>query len=259
MAAAAAASPQPPAGTVLAAPAFDGGDGDACIAPLARFCAPALPSRAAGGVLTVTPAAKTDFWSNTFYGFPDPQPHNGHVAFVEVAGDFVCSVSVTARPRARYDQAGLMVLVPGSTGDWLKTSVEFIPDGPSHLGSVVTNGAFSDWATTDIDPPRDADGAAFSSFDFRVRRLGCDYIVEARPGAAGAGSADAAGLAPWSQIRMAHLHADRAGAPVQVGLYACSPIGVEAAVASGVGGDAARSAPPFTAEFKGFTVVSGRL
>jgi regulation of enolase protein 1 (concanavalin A-like superfamily) len=254
--AAAAASPPPlpplpPAGTVLAAPAFAGGDADACVAPLAWFCAPTVPPRAAGGVLTVSPAAKTDFWSNTFYGFPDPQPHNGHVAFVEVVGDFVCSVSVTARPRARYDQAGLMVLVPGSTGDWLKASVEFIPDGPSHLGSVVTNGAFSDWATQDIELQRDAAGAAFSAFDFRLRRLGCDYIVESRPGGAG--------HAPWSQIRMAHLHADRVGAPVRVGLYACSPIGVEAAAAAGTGGEAAPDAPPFTAEFTGFTVVSGRL
>ena len=251
--AAAAAPPPPPAGTVLAAPAFVGGDGDACIAPLAWFCPPTVPSRAAGGVLTVTPAAKTDFWCNTFYGFPDPQPHNGHVAFVEVVGDFVCTVAVTARPRARYDQAGLAVLVPGSAGDWLKTSVEFIPDGPSHLGSVVTNGAFSDWATQDLDLPRDA-AAAASAFEFRVRRLGCDYIIEARPGAsAAAGSAEHA----WSQIRMAHLHADRVGAPVRVGLYACSPIGVgAAAVAAGSGAEAA---PPFTAEFRDFKVVSGRL
>jgi len=254
-ASAAAAPPPPPAGTVLAAPAFAGGDdGDACVAPLAWFCPPAVPSRAAGGTLTVTPAAKTDYWSNTFYGFPDPQPHNGHVAFVEVVGDFVCSVSVTARPRARYDQAGLMVLVPGSAGDWLKTSVEFIPDGPSHLGSVVTNGGFSDWATQDLELPRDA-AAAASSFDFRVRRLGCDYIVEARPGGAGAGAG--AGSA-WSQIRMAHLHADRAGAPVRVGLYACSPIGAEEAAAA-AGAEAAPAAPPFTAEFSNFKVVSGRL
>jgi hypothetical protein len=84
-----------------------------------------------------------------------------------------------------------------------------------------------------------------------LRRLGCDYIVESRPGGAG--------HAPWSQIRMAHLHADRVGAPVRVGLYACSPIGVEAAAAAGTGGEAAPDAPPFTAEFTGFTVVSGRL
>ena len=251
----AAAAPQPPpAGTVLAAPAFDGD-----IAPLTWFCPTTVPPRAAGGVLTVTPDAKTDFWQRTFYGFPDPQPHNGHVAFVEVVGDFVCTVSVTARPRARYDQAGLMVFVPGSVGDWLKTSVEFIPDGPSHLGSVVTNGAFSDWATQDLD----LGAADASSFDFRVRRLGCDYIVEARPSAGPGSSGDGAERA-WSQIRMAHLHADRVGAPVRVGLYACSPIGVEGAAAvtavAGTGPEAASlAATPFTAEFRGFQVVSGRL
>jgi len=227
-------------GTVLSAPEFNGGDGVSCIAPLKWFCPPTVPSQASNGVLTITPAAKTDFWSNTFYGFPDPQPHNGHVAFVEVVGDFVCTVSVTARPSARYDQAGLMVLVPGSAGDWLKTSVEFIPDGPSHLGSVVTNGSFSDWATQDLDLPH---GVA-SSFDFRVRRLGCDYIVEARP------STSNVKEHKWSQIRMAHLYADRIGAPVQIGLYACSPIGDETS---------SSTTSPFTAEFKGFKVVSGRL
>lgn len=216
------------------------------VAPLRWYCPPPT-SQTISGVLTVEPAKSTDYWSNTFYGFPDPQPHNGHFLFTEVSEDFVCEATVRSEPANRYDQAGLMVQVPQRSADgaiatptgpdhgcWLKASIEFIPDGPSHLGSVVTNGGYSDWATQDIP-------SGPSHQQFRIRRLGTDYIIESRPAMVDAGALAAAQPA-WSQIRMAHLHADKAGAPVRIGLYACSPLG-----------------EGYKAHFTAFSIRMGRL
>lgn len=88
---------------------------------------------------------------------------------------------------------------------WLKTSVEFEPDGQSRLGAVVTNAQYSDWSTQPIS-------AEVHSVWFRVRAEGCDYIVES--------SLDGHS---WEQIRMARL-LERSTMPfVSCGLYACSP------------------------------------
>jgi regulation of enolase protein 1 (concanavalin A-like superfamily) len=256
--AAAEPAPAPAAAVVLASPSFSS-TSSGSISPLTWAFEPAPPSSSyavGDGVLTIRPAAKTDYWSNTFYGFPDPQPHNGPFAFVRAAGDFVATVKTTTFPRNRYDQAGLMVRVPGSVNDWIKTSIEYIPDGPSHLGSVVTNLGFSDWATQDFEPTgagagenpsttgsgsSSGTGAATGAtrairidYEFRIRRLKSDYIVEAR----------ASPALPWSQIRMAHLHADPGteGSEVEIGVYACSPLG-----------------EGLEARFADFKVVAGRV
>jgi regulation of enolase protein 1 (concanavalin A-like superfamily) len=78
-------------------------------------------------------------------------------------GDFVLSPFVRFHPVYPYDQAGLIVRL--SAECWLKTSVEYEPDGPNRLGAVA----------------------------LRVRREGADYSVEY------AGNATTA----WSQIRIA--------------------------------------------------------
>ena len=75
-------------------------------------------------------------------------------------------------------------------------------------------------------------------YAFRVRRLGADFLVDARA-LPGGGAA----LPPWSQLRMAHLvGAEGPGTRVQVGLYACSPLGAG-----------------FAAHFRAFSISPGRL
>ena len=147
-------------------------------------------------------AAKTDFWQRTHYGF---QEDSGHFFFANIEGDFECTTEVRFRGVHQYDQAGLMVRV--SPHCWLKTSVEYEPDGPSRLGAVVTNAGYSDWSTQNID-------RNVERMSFRVVRSGPEYTVYSKTGA------DA-----WIQIRMARLLDDEAGRPVAVGLYACSPTG----------------------------------
>lgn len=153
------------------------------------------------GCLRVAPEASTDFWQRTHYGF---QADNGHFLYHEVNGDFVLSVRVLSRPVHQYDQAGLMVRV--SADCWLKTSVEFEPQGPSRLGAVVTNHGYSDWSTQDFT-------ADTNEVRLRIRREVDDYLVEA--------SADGQ---RWRLLRMAHLHVE-SGMSVACGVYACSPKG----------------------------------
>lgn len=155
----------------------------------------------AARVLLMEPEANTDFWQRTHYGF---SADNGHFLYCAVTGDFVLTTHVRFRPVHQYDQAGLMVRL--SPACWLKTSVEFEPDGPSRLGAVVTNFAYSDWSTQDVAPD-------LGEIWLRVRREADDYTVEASQNGR-----------LWSQLRVAHLHEGQ-GKEVTCGLYACSPRG----------------------------------
>jgi regulation of enolase protein 1 (concanavalin A-like superfamily) len=150
--------------------------------------------------LQLNPDATTDFWQRTHYGF---EVDNGHFLYLEAAGDFVLTTKVTSNPLHQYDQAGLMVRL--SPACWLKTSVEFEPDGSSRLGAVVTNGQYSDWSTQPI-------AAEVRTVWFRVRAEDNDYIVESSFNGQN-----------WEQIRMARLLERPAAKSVSCGLYACSP------------------------------------
>jgi uncharacterized protein len=150
--------------------------------------------------LVVLPDAETDFWQKTHYGFA---ADNGHFLHTRVRGDFTLWAEVVFHPRHQYDQAGLMVRY--SSDCWLKTSVEYEPEGPAKLGVVVTGGGYSDWSVQDF--PRER-----NTVELRVRRAAGDFLVDYREHAA----------AEWNMIRMAHL-AGVEQMEAQCGLYACSP------------------------------------
>jgi regulation of enolase protein 1 (concanavalin A-like superfamily) len=151
--------------------------------------------------LALAPAANTDYWQKTHYGFA---VDNGHFLYLEQAGNFTLTTSLRFFPRHQYDQAGLMVRF--SADCWLKTSVEYEPDEPDRLGVVVTNYGYSDWSTQNYAAPA-------NQLALRIRREGSDFTVE---------FAEAERPEIWTQIRVAHLHQPDA-APIQAGLYACSP------------------------------------
>lgn len=155
---------------------------------------------AATGCLRVWPAGRTDFWQRTHYGF---EADNGHALLMEMAGDVVLTTRVTAHPQHRYDQAGLLLRL--SPACWIKTSVEFEPDGPNRLGAVVTNAQSSDWSTQPL-------AKEITSVWFRLRRESRDVIADS--------SLDGE---HWEQLRMARLQEMGEVGPVQIGLYACSP------------------------------------
>lgn len=87
--------------------------------------------------------------------------------------------------------------------NWLKASVEYENEEFQHLGSVVTNKGYSDWATTAI--PADV-----KVMWYRLSRREDDFCIEC--------STDGKS---WSQMRVCHIHA--ASDAIQFGIYACSP------------------------------------
>lgn len=152
--------------------------------------------------LAVGTAAGTDLWQRTHYGF---QRSNAPALLATFDGDFRIETAVAFEPVHQYDQAGLLIWLSPSC--WLKASIEFEPNAPSRLGSVVTNAAWSDWATQDVP-------ASVRKARYRITRSAGDYVVEySEDGGA------------WSQLRVAHLHEDDGEHPVRAGLYACSPSG----------------------------------
>lgn len=150
--------------------------------------------------LRVRPDGETDFWQRTHYGF---EADNGHFLYLQATGDFVLTTKVTSHPAHQYDQAGLMVRL--SPACWLKTSVEFEPEGSNRLGAVVTNAQYSDWSTQPL-------AKEVRTVWFRVRAEGNDYIVESSLSGE-----------HWEQIRMARLLERPLSASVSCGVYACSP------------------------------------
>jgi regulation of enolase protein 1 (concanavalin A-like superfamily) len=152
--------------------------------------------------LLVQPAANTDFWQQTHYGF---RADNGHFLHFEVAGNFTATTEVRFHPAHQYDQAGLMVRVGSSC--WIKTSVEYESEGPSKVGVVVTNHSHSDWSLQDF--PRER-----NEVRLRIRRVAQDFLVEW----------SSATSERWELLRVTHLH-EGVGQPVMCGLYACSPKG----------------------------------
>lgn len=150
--------------------------------------------------LTLTTHAKTDFWQRTHYGF---RRDNGHCLLTRVEGDFSISTQVEFHPVTQYDQCGLMLRVDQE--NWIKCSIEYENAEASRLGSVVTHQGFSDWATQDI-------ASTAHPARYRITRVGQDFRIEA---ALEEGS--------WQQLRISHLRAVKA--TMDVGIYACSPIG----------------------------------
>ena len=87
--------------------------------------------------------------------------------------------------------------------NWLKASIEYENEEFQHLGSVVTNNGYSDWATTEID-------ASVKSMWYRFSRREDDYCIEC--------SDDGA---VFKQMRVCHMW--NGGGTIQFGIYACSP------------------------------------
>ena len=164
------------------------------------------------GVLRVRPGAGTDYWQRTFYtkdGAPmcnDNAPSYG----LHVTGDFVATTRVRLQPAAQYDQAGLLCYE--NAASWAKAACEYIPGRSAKLGSVVTRGGYSDWATR----PHPVTNGSVIDLEFKLHRSGASLLIFTRPG----GAPDA----EWWLARLAHLDASL-DAPLWVAMYCCSPLG----------------------------------
>ena len=90
----------------------------------------------------------TDLWQRTYYHF---QNDNAPVLQIETEENYFSFVVKTefGESHQRFDQCGIVMYLDSE--NWLKASVEYENEEYQHLGSVVTNHGYSDWATTVID------------------------------------------------------------------------------------------------------------
>lgn len=145
-------------------------------------------------------APNTDLWQRTYYNF---QNDNAPVFQMETDEKFFSFIVKTdfAGSHTRFDQCGVVMYLDSE--NWLKASIEYENADFQHLGSVVTNNGYSDWATVEIS-------AAVKSMWYRFSRRESDYCIEC--------SADGK---KFSQMRVCHMH--KGGGKIQFGIYACSP------------------------------------
>ena len=152
------------------------------------------------GRVEIVTRPHTDLWQRTYYHFRND---NAPVLQWETEESFF---SFTVKTRFseschRFDQCGVVLYLDSE--NWLKASVEYENGEIQHLGSVVTNHGYSDWATTAIP-------ASVKEMWYRLSRRGDDYRIEcSRDGVA------------FTQMRVCHLW-EGAG-KIRFGVYACSP------------------------------------
>ena len=156
--------------------------------------------RAEGGRVEMVTRPRTDLWQRTYYHF---QNDNAPVFQMETEEKYFSFVVKTDFSQSchRFDQCGIVMYLDSE--NWLKASVEYENEQYQHLGSVVTNLGYSDWATTVID-------ASVKSMWYRFSRREDDYRVEC--------SFDGV---KFQQMRICHMH--RGGQKIRFGIYACSP------------------------------------
>lgn len=141
----------------------------------------------------------TDLWQRTYYHF-----RNDNAPVLQMSTKekyFSFTVKTDFDSKHRFDQCGIVLYLDSE--NWLKASIEFENDSFQHLGSVVTNNGYSDWATTEIN-------AQIKSMWYRLSRREDDFCVEC--------SADGQ---VFHQMRICHMW--KATDEVNFGIYACSP------------------------------------
>lgn len=141
----------------------------------------------------------TDLWQRTYYHF-----RNDNAPVLQMTTDekyFSFVVKTEFESKHRFDQCGIVMYL--DSDNWLKASIEYENDKFQHLGSVVTNNGFSDWATTKID-------SSVKSMWYRFSRREDDYCIEC--------STDGIN---FNQMRICHMM--KGDNIICFGIYACSP------------------------------------
>ena len=134
----------------------------------------------------------TDLWQRTYYHFRND---NAPVLQMETDEPFFSFVVRTQfESKRRFDQCGIVMYLD---------SENYENERFQHLGSVVTNNGYSDWATTEI-------GADVKAMWYRFSRRRDDYCIEC--------SEDGV---IFRQMRICHMW--QGGGAIRFGVYACSP------------------------------------
>lgn len=150
--------------------------------------------------IEITTEPHTDLWQRTYYHFRNDNAPVLQMETEEKYFSFIVKTEFTDSHH-RFDQCGIVMYLDSE--NWVKGSIEYENDQFQHLGSVVTNHGYSDWATTVID-------ASIKSMWYRFSRREDDYCIEC--------STDGV---HFDQMRICHMH--EGGGKIQFGIYACSP------------------------------------
>ena len=150
--------------------------------------------------ISITTAPQTDLWQRTYYHFRNDNAPVLQMKTREKFFSFIVKTDFT-QSHHRFDQCGIVMYLDSE--NWLKGSVEFENEQFQHLGSVVTNNGYSDWATTAI--PADV-----KTMWYRFSRRADDYCIECSTNGV-----------DFSQMRVCHVYAG--GEKISFGIYACSP------------------------------------
>lgn len=142
----------------------------------------------------------TDLWQKTYYHF---QNDNAPLFQMETERDYFSFVVKTTfnESHTRFDQCGVVLYLDRE--NWIKGSIEFENEEFQHLGSVVTNMGYSDWATSTIK-------TSVKEMWYRLSRREEDFCIEC--------SSDGV---VFQQMRICHMH--KGEGKVSFGIYACSP------------------------------------
>ena len=89
----------------------------------------------------------TDLWQRTYYHFRNDNAPLLQMETEEKYFSFLVKTDFS-ESHHRFDQCGIVLYL--DSDNWLKGSVEYENGEFQHLGSVVTNHGYSDWATTAI-------------------------------------------------------------------------------------------------------------
>ena len=149
--------------------------------------------------IEITTKPNTDLWQRTYYHF-----RNDNAPVLQMRTEekfFSFTVKTSFDSKHRFDQCGVVIYLDSE--NWLKGSIEYENEEFQHLGSVVTNLGYSDWATTEIP-------ASVKSMWYRLSRREDDYCIEC--------SEDGK---RFRQMRVCHLW--KGDGEVRFGIYACSP------------------------------------
>ena len=155
--------------------------------------------RISDGKIEIITSPHTDLWQRTYYHFRNDNAPVLQMKTEEKYFSFV--VKTEFESKHRFDQCGIVMYLDSE--NWLKGSIEYENETFQHLGSVVTNLGYSDWATTEID-------ASIKSMWYRFSRREDDYCIEC--------SEDGT---VFKQMRICHMF--RGGGEIAFGIYACGP------------------------------------
>lgn len=150
--------------------------------------------------ITITTVPHTDLWQRTYYHFRNDNAPVLQMETEELYFSFVVKTEFQSSYH-RFDQCGIVLYLDSE--NWLKGSVEYENEKFQHLGSVVTNHGYSDWATTEIS-------VEVKTMWYRLSRREDDFCIEC--------SYDGV---RFKQMRVCHL-AEATG-KISFGIYACSP------------------------------------